>query len=95
MKVNDKVVCIKQGKWISVITGLITPGPVYEEEVNINSIFDGYLCLTGYPDNSYNPKQFVPLQDWNEATEFMKESEKEIDDVTKNDGSGEFGRQEG
>lgn len=64
-KVGQKVVCIKNSIWLSSKTLKPLEGnhhPRYREIVTINSIeADGYLELVGFPEYTYDPTRFRPL----------------------------------
>ncbi len=84
MKQNNKVVCICVGNWRDK-EGEIVTLPKYEEVVTVKRIHKSGEIKNAimfefyeYPYKHYYSKYFVPLQDWEEATEFMEKQKEEI-----------------
>lgn len=68
-----KVLCIKQGNWIGVVSNTVFDGPKYNEICTVvEETFDAYLLLEWPDDAGWDKCRFIPLSDKDE-TEYADE----------------------
>lgn len=81
-KETMKVLCIKTGQWVGVLSGTIFDGPKYGEIVTV--VGDGYCGhfptydILEYPDDAgWNKEWFIPISSIDETT-FERNYQKEL-----------------
>ena len=69
-----KVICIKQGDWVSTYDGRPMRGPKFGEECTVDGLAEcGFYYLKGYDFTAitgriyYSPKRFIPLSSIDET----------------------------